>query len=155
MRRALTVGLPALAFVGLVFAAAMEFAFLESPAASYCPEYGGILQFCFWPPSSDATLTIWLALGLAALSAVSGVFAWRRQLGKAGAFALPGLIGVVLGLAVAIGGDHTPIYEPLLNTPPPSYVLHKIGGYAAFAGLILLASTSCLQLACRSHRAPS
>lgn len=147
MRRAVTVGLPALAGVALIFAAAMEIAFLKSPAASYCPEYGGILQFCFWPPSNDATLTMWLALGLAGLSAVSVVFAWRGQLGKAGMFALPGLIGVVLALVSAIGGDHTALYQPLLNTPPPSYVLHEIGGYAALVGSILLGVACCVQLA--------
>jgi hypothetical protein len=148
-RRAITVGLPALAAVALTFAATMEIAFLKSPAAGYCPEYGGILQFCFWPPSSDASLTIWLALGLGGFSVVSVVFAWRRQLGKAGAFALPGLIGVVLGLVSAIGGDHTPLYQPLLNTPPPSYVLHEIGSYAALVGLVLLAAACCVQLAVR------
>src|ERR1700736_2802097 len=116
--RAITVSLPAMAGVALTFAAAMEIAFLKSPAAGYCPEYGGILQFCIWPPSTDASITVWLALGLAGFSVVSLVFAWRGQLGKAGAFALPGLIGVVLALVSAIGGDRTTPYQPLLNSPP-------------------------------------
>jgi hypothetical protein len=88
-----------------------------------------------------------LALCLAGFSGVSVVFAWRGQLGKAGAFALPGLIGVVLALVFAIGGDHTTLYQPLMNTPPPSYVLHEIGGYAALAGLTLLGAACCVQLA--------
>ena len=62
MRRALTVGLPALAAAALLIAAAAEVAFLLSPAAGYCPEYGGVLESCLFPPSEIAAFTIGLSL---------------------------------------------------------------------------------------------
>ena len=130
----------------------MEIAFLASPAAGYCPEYGGILEFCFLPPSSVATVTLCIALGLAGASVASCVFAWRGHLGIAGAFALPGLIGVVLGSVFLVGHQNTASPEPLLNTPPPGYLLYEIGGYAALVGLVLLGAACCVQLAFRSRR---
>jgi hypothetical protein len=152
MRRALTLGLPVLAAAALVLAAATEIAFLASPAAGYCPEYPGFLNYCFFPPSAIATLTIWIALGLTVFSVISCVFAWRGTLGPAGASALPGLIGVVLLLLSAAANRNTSTAEPLLNTPPAGYWLYGVGGEAGVAGVILLAAACCVQLAFRLRR---
>ena len=149
MRRALTLGLPGLAAAALVLAAAVEIAFLASPAAGYCPDYPGFLNYCFFPPSAIATFTIWIALGMTVFSVSSCVFAWRGSLGAAGASALPGLIGVVLLLLSAVANQNTSSAEPLLNTPPAGYWLYGIGGEAGLAGVILLATACCVQLAFR------
>jgi hypothetical protein len=150
--RVLTVGVPAIAVAALILGAAMEISFLESPAAGYCPEYGGFLQYCFFPPSEIATFTIWLALGLAGAGIASSIFAWRRRPGEAAAFALPGLIGVVLALLFAVGGQSPDSSQPLLNTPPAGYWMHEVGGGAAFVGLLLLGAACCLQLVVRFRR---
>jgi uncharacterized membrane protein YeaQ/YmgE (transglycosylase-associated protein family) len=149
MRRTLTVGVPALAAGALLLAAAIEIAFLQSAAAGYCPEYGGILDFCLFPPSEDAGITIWLALGLAGAAAGSCVFAWRRILGKAAAFASPGLIGTVVGSAVAVSNNTGSNPFPVINTPPPGYWLVDAGHIAALVGTILLGVACVVQLVVR------
>jgi hypothetical protein len=152
VRRALTLGLPVLAAAALTLAAATEIAFLASPSAGYCPEYPGLLSYCFFPPSAIATLTIWVALGLTVFSVSSCVFAWRGSLGAAGASALPGLIGVVVLLLAAAANRNTSSAEPLLNTPPADYWLYGVGSGAGVAGVILLAAACCVQIAFRLRR---
>ena len=151
MRRAQTVGLPALASAAFAFAAAMEVAFLWSPAAGYCAEYGGILSFCLFPPSEIAAFIIGLALCLAAASVASTVFAWRGHFGAAGALASPGAAGVVLALFAATQQSGPPA-EPPLNLPPADYWLYEIGGYAGLLGLVLLGIACAFQLAVRFQR---
>ena len=150
MRRLLTVGLPVSAATALLLAAAMEVAFLASPAAGYCPLHGGELDFCLFAPSGNATFTIWVALGLAMASVVSCVFAWRGRLGNAAAFAAPGLIVVVVGLVLLVG--HTTASREPINTPPPDYRFYESGISAALVGLVLLSSACCAQLAFRYRR---
>jgi hypothetical protein len=132
-----------------MLAAAVEVAFLASPASGYCPEYGGFLSYCLFPPSAIATFAIGIALGLTVLSVTSCVFAWRGSLGAAGASALPGLIGVALLLLTAVANQHTSSSQPLLNTPPAGYWLYGLGGGVGLAGIILLAAACCVQLAFR------
>jgi len=150
MRRLLTVGLPVSAAAALLLAAAMEVAFLASPAAGYCPLHGGELDFCLFSPSGNAAFTIWVALGLAIASVVSCVFAWRGRLGNAAAFAAPGLIVVVVGLVLLVG--HTTASREPINTPPPDYRFYEIGISAALVGLGLLSSACGAQLAFRYRR---
>ena len=130
----------------------MEIDFLASPVAGYCPEYSGFLSCCFFPPSETATLMIWLALGLTVLSVISCDFAWRGRLGPPRASALPGLIGVVLLLVAAAANQNTGYVGPLLNTPPAGYWLYDFGGWAALAGMVLLAAACCVQLGVRFVR---
>ena len=151
MRRAQTVGLPALAAAAFAFAAAMEVAFLLSPAAGYCPEYGGILSFCLFPPSEIAAFIIGLALCLAAASVASLVFAWRGHFGAAGGFVSPGFVGVVLALFAATQ-QSGPSAEPLLNSPPADYWLYEIGRYAGLLGVVLLAVACAFRLGVRFRR---
>jgi len=155
MRRALTVGVPALGVAALAVGAAVEVAFLLSPAAGYCPEYGGILSYCFFPPSEIATLTIGVALGLTGAGVASLVHAWREHYGAAGALVLPALLGVVLVL-IAAARQGSPPAEPLLNSPPPGYGLFETGGYAVLVGVVLLGTACCFQLAVwlRDSRSP-
>jgi hypothetical protein len=150
--RALTVGLPLIAAAALILAAAVEIAFLVSPAAGFCPEHPGFLSYCFIPPSSVATFTIWLALGLTVVSVISCVFAWRGRLGPAGASALPGLIGVVAVLLAALGNQNSPSADQLQNPPPTGYWLYGFGEAAVLAGMVLLAAACCFQLAVRFAR---
>jgi hypothetical protein len=152
MRRALTVGLPLIAAAASILAAAVEIAFLVSPAAGFCPEHPGFLSYCFFPPSSVATFTIWLALGLTVVSVISCVFAWRGRLGAAGASALPGLIGVVVVLLAALANQNSPSADQLQNTPPEGYWLYGFGGAAVLVGMVLLAAACCVQLAVRFAR---
>jgi hypothetical protein len=151
MRRALTAVPPALAAAAFAFASAMEATFLLSPAAGYCPEYGGILSYCLFPPREIAAFIIGLAVCLAAASVGSLFFAFRGHYGAAGGFALPGLFGVVLALVAALQ-QSAPMAEPLLNSPPPGYGFYEIGGYACLAGVILLGAACGLQLAVRLRR---
>jgi hypothetical protein len=150
--RALTVGLPVLAAAALAFAAAMEAAFLLSPAAGFCPEYGGVLSYCLFPPSEIAAFIIGVAVGLAGASVASLVFAWRGHFGAARASALPGFLGVVLAIFVA-AQQGTPPAEPLLNSPPPGYGFYGTGGYAGLVGVILLGAACCFQFGVRFRRA--
>lgn len=147
MPRAITAGLPALAAAALVLGAAVEVAFLVSPAASYCPLHGGFLSLCF-RPSDTAKVIIGLALGLTILSAISGVFAWRGRLAAAWKSSLPGLIGVVLLLAAA-ANQNTGYEGPLLNPPPADFWLYDFGGWVVLAGTVLLGIACCVQLAIR------
>jgi hypothetical protein len=147
MRRALTVGLPGLAALVLMFSAAVEIAFLASPAASYCPLHGGFLSLCFRPSDIAKTIVV-LAVGLAVLSVISGVFAWRGRLAAAWKSSLPGLIGVVLVMAAA-ANQNTGYEGPLLDAPPADFWLSEFGTWVAFAGIVLLAVACCVQLVIR------
>jgi hypothetical protein len=152
MRRALTVGLPLIAAAALILAAAVEIAFLVSPAAGFCPEHPGFLSYCFVPPSSVATFTIWLALGLTAVSVISSVYAWRGRLVAAGASAFPGLIGAILVLLAALANQNSPSSDQLQNTPPAGYWFYGFGEAAALAGMVMLAAACCVQLAVQFAR---
>jgi|SRR5579859_7131442 len=147
MRRALAVGWPLIAAAASILAAAVEIAFLVSPAAGFCPEHPGFLSYCYFPPSSVATLTIWLALGLTVVSVISCVFAWRGRPGAAGASALPGLIGVVPVLLAALANQNSPSADRLQNTAPAGYWLYGFGGAAVLAAMVLLTAACCVQLA--------
>ncbi len=149
MRRPLTVGLPALAAAALLLSAAVEIAFLMSPAASYCPLHGGFLSICLFPPSQTALFLIVVALGLTALSVISCVFAWRGRLAAAWKIALPGLIGVLLLLVGAAANQNNGYIGPLESPPPPDFWLYDFGGRVALAGMVLLAVACCAQLAIR------
>jgi hypothetical protein len=139
-----TVGLPGLAALVLMFSAALEIAFLASPAASYCPLRGGFLSLCF-RPSDIAKTVIGLAVGLAVLSVIAGVFAWRGRLAAAWKSSLPGLIGVVV-LMVAAANQNTGYEGPLLEPPPAEIWLYDFGTWVLFAGVVLLAIVCCIQL---------
>lgn len=152
MQRALTAGLPALAAAVLVLAVAVEIAFLVSPAASYCPLHGGFLSLCF-RPSDIAKTIIGLAVVLAVLSVVSGVFAWRGRLPAAWKSSLPGIIGLALLLAVA--ANQNAGYEgPLLEPPPAELWLYDFGTWVFFAGIVLLAVACGVQLVIRFSQPP-
>jgi hypothetical protein len=135
----------------MLLAAAMEIAFLLSPAVGYCPEYGGFLEICLFPPSETASLAIWLALGLAGAAVGSCFFAARGILGRAAAFASPGLIAAVLALGAAVSNNTSNPF-PVLNTPPPGYWLYGAGTAAYLVGSILLGVACGVQLAVRRLR---
>lgn len=145
MKRLLTVGLPALSVAVLIFAAAIELAFLSSPAASYCGLHEGILQACVIPSQAVAGVIIGLSISFAAAAAGSCVLAWRGRLGMAAAVAVPGLVGSAFALFAALGSQSPPDTTPLISAPPPGYDLYNEGAAAALAGVVLLAGACCLQ----------
>ncbi len=152
MKRLLTIGLPALSVAVLIFAVAIELAFLSSPAAAYCGVHEGFLQACVIPSQAVAAVVIGLSTAFAAAAAASCVMAWRGRLGAASSLALPGLVGSALALFAAIGRQSPPDTTPLTSAPPAGYGLYNEGGGAAVAGVVLLAAACCLQFAFRRRR---
>jgi hypothetical protein len=152
MERLLTVGLPALSVAVLIFAVAVEVAFLASPAASYCGVHEGFLQVCVIPSQAVAGVVIGLSITFAAAAAASCALAWRGRLGLAAFVALPGMVGPAIALFAALGSQGSQNTTPLISAPPAGYDLYKEGAAAALAGGVLLAAACCVQFAFRQRR---